>query len=70
MQRCVYAIPSRPLGCTDEMMNLEKDAEESRISPMNFHKKLQVSLSFTFQIGFYFLLDSFIYFHFFPYFIC
>lgn len=44
MQRCVYAIPNRPLHYTDEMMKLEKDVEESQISPTDFHKKLQVSL--------------------------
>lgn len=44
MQRCVYAIPNRPLHYTDEMMKLEKDVEECRISPTDFHKKLQVSL--------------------------
>lgn len=42
MQRCVYAIPNGPLFQTDEIMKLEKDAEESRISPMAFRKKLQV----------------------------
>lgn len=46
MQRCVYAIPSRPLHLTDEMMELEKDVEESRISRTDFHRKLQVSLYF------------------------
>lgn len=46
MHRCVYAIPSRPLHHTDEMMELEKDVEESRISRTDFHKKLQVSLYF------------------------
>ncbi|XP_057454382.1 DNA polymerase alpha catalytic subunit-like [Lotus japonicus] len=45
MQRCVYAIPSRPLHYTDEIMNLEKDVQESRISPADFHKKLQGSVS-------------------------
>ncbi|KAH9711929.1 DNA polymerase alpha catalytic subunit [Citrus sinensis] len=41
MQRCVYAIPNGSLFQTDEIMKLEKDAEESRISPMAFRKKLQ-----------------------------
>ncbi|KAK4262306.1 hypothetical protein QN277_027885 [Acacia crassicarpa] len=45
MQRCVYAIPSRPLHHTDEMMELEKDVEESRISRTDFHKKLQDMVS-------------------------
>ncbi|XP_061341474.1 DNA polymerase alpha catalytic subunit [Gastrolobium bilobum] len=45
MQRCVYAIPSRPLHYTDEMMKLEKDVQESRISPADFHKKLQDAVS-------------------------
>ncbi|XP_057449530.1 DNA polymerase alpha catalytic subunit-like [Lotus japonicus] len=45
MQRCVYAIPSRPLHYTDEIMNLEKQVQESRISPADFHKKLQDSVS-------------------------
>lgn len=43
MQRCVYAIPNRSVFDVDEMVKLEKDAEESRISPVDFRKKLQVS---------------------------
>ncbi|XP_054824492.1 DNA polymerase alpha catalytic subunit isoform X2 [Prosopis cineraria] len=45
MQRCVYAIPSHPLNHTDEMMELEKDVEESGISRTDFHKKLQDMVS-------------------------
>ncbi|XP_027362652.1 DNA polymerase alpha catalytic subunit [Abrus precatorius] len=45
MQRCVYAIPSHPLHCTDEMMSLERDVQESRISPADFFKKLQDAVS-------------------------
>ncbi|KAF7803369.1 DNA polymerase alpha catalytic subunit [Senna tora] len=41
MQRCVYAIPNHPLHCTDEMMKLDKDVEESRISCTERHKKRQ-----------------------------
>ncbi|GMN30176.1 hypothetical protein TIFTF001_002720 [Ficus carica] len=41
MQRCVYAIPNRSVFDVDEMVKLEKDAEESRISPVDFRKKLQ-----------------------------
>lgn len=44
MQRCVYAIPNSPLFQTDEMMKLEKDAEESRISSADFRKKLHVGV--------------------------
>ncbi|RDY09686.1 DNA polymerase alpha catalytic subunit, partial [Mucuna pruriens] len=45
MQRCVYAIPSRPLHCTEEMMSLERDVKESRISSADFFKKLQSAVS-------------------------
>ncbi|CAN1190341.1 DNA polymerase alpha catalytic subunit [Linum perenne] len=41
MQRCVYAIPNNSVFQTDEMLQLEKDVEESRISPAEFRKKLQ-----------------------------
>ncbi|MCI25612.1 DNA polymerase alpha catalytic subunit-like, partial [Trifolium medium] len=41
MQRCVYAIPSHPLHSIDEMIKLEKDVQESRVSPADFRKKLQ-----------------------------
>ncbi|KAG2375982.1 DNA polymerase alpha catalytic subunit [Vigna angularis] len=41
MQRCVYAVPSRPLLRTEEMMSLERDVQESRISSADFFKKLQ-----------------------------
>ncbi|XP_014520971.1 DNA polymerase alpha catalytic subunit [Vigna radiata var. radiata] len=41
MQRCVYAIPSRPLLRTEEMMSLDRDLQESRISSADFFKKLQ-----------------------------
>ncbi|PON43001.1 DNA polymerase alpha catalytic subunit [Parasponia andersonii] len=40
MQRCVYAIPNKSLFNSDELMKLEKDAEESQISPADFRKKL------------------------------
>lgn len=43
MQRCVYAIANKSSFNADELMKLEKDAEESRISPADFLKKLQVS---------------------------
>ncbi|KAJ0041257.1 hypothetical protein Pint_28022 [Pistacia integerrima] len=41
MQRCVYAIPNGSLFQTDEIMKLEKDAEESCIAPAVFRTKLQ-----------------------------
>ncbi|KDP31949.1 hypothetical protein JCGZ_12410 [Jatropha curcas] len=41
MQRCVYAIPNGTIFHTNEMIKLKKDAEESRISPTEFRKKLQ-----------------------------
>lgn len=44
MQRCVYAIPNGSLFQTDEIMKLEKEAEESCIAPAVFWKKLQVGL--------------------------
>jgi len=44
MQRCVYAVPTRPLLRTEEMTSLERDVRESRISSADFFKKLQVSL--------------------------
>jgi DNA polymerase alpha subunit A len=43
MKRCVYAIPNGSLFHSEEMIKLEKDVEESRISPTVFHTKLQVS---------------------------
>lgn len=46
MQRCVYAIPSSPLQRTEEMMSLERDVQESRISSEDLFKKLQVSYYF------------------------
>ncbi|WJX55345.1 DNA-directed DNA polymerase [Trifolium repens] len=45
MQRCVYAIPSHPLHSIDEMIKLEKDVQESRVSPADFRKKLQDAVS-------------------------
>ncbi|KAK2367760.1 DNA polymerase alpha catalytic subunit [Trifolium repens] len=47
MQRCVYAIPSHPLHYIDEMIKLEKDVQESQISPADFRKKLQDAVSDT-----------------------
>ncbi|XP_024931872.2 DNA polymerase alpha catalytic subunit isoform X1 [Ziziphus jujuba] len=41
IQRCVYAVPNSSSFHSDEMVELEKDAEESRISPTEFRKKLQ-----------------------------
>ncbi|KAJ6288671.1 hypothetical protein OIU76_024620 [Salix suchowensis] len=41
MHRCVYAIPNSSIFHTDEMIMLEKEVEESRISSTDFHKKLQ-----------------------------
>ncbi|WCJ31178.1 DNA polymerase alpha catalytic subunit [Euphorbia peplus] len=40
-QRCVYAIPNGSIFHTDEMMRLEKDIEESKISSAEFYRKLQ-----------------------------
>ncbi|KAK7300636.1 hypothetical protein RJT34_11484 [Clitoria ternatea] len=45
IERCVYAIPSRPWLRYDEMMNLEKDVQESRVSQQDFHKRLQDAVS-------------------------
>ncbi|KAK7307110.1 hypothetical protein VNO77_39879 [Canavalia gladiata] len=45
MQRCVYAVPSCPLHSTDEIMSLERDVQESRISSVDFFKKLQDAVS-------------------------
>ncbi|KAI8029265.1 DNA polymerase alpha catalytic subunit [Camellia lanceoleosa] len=41
MQRCAYAIPNASLFHNEIIMKLEKDAEESRISPTAFRAKLQ-----------------------------
>ncbi|KAA8547110.1 hypothetical protein F0562_003539 [Nyssa sinensis] len=41
MQRCVYAIPNGSLFQNDMVLKLEKDFEESRISPTDFRSKLQ-----------------------------
>ncbi|XVF15540.1 hypothetical protein REPUB_Repub09cG0162700 [Reevesia pubescens] len=40
MQRCVYAIPGNSIFHNAEMVKLEKDAEESKISPSGFQTKL------------------------------
>ncbi|XP_022741467.1 DNA polymerase alpha catalytic subunit isoform X2 [Durio zibethinus] len=40
MQRCVYAFPHNSIFHNDEMVKLEKDAEESKISPSGFRTKL------------------------------
>ncbi|XVE87107.1 hypothetical protein DITRI_Ditri18aG0089600 [Diplodiscus trichospermus] len=39
-QRCVYAVPNSSIFHNDEMVKLEKDAEESKISPSGFRTKL------------------------------
>lgn len=49
MQRCVYAIPSSPLLQVDEMMKLDKDLKESRISPADVQKKLHVGVSLVYK---------------------
>ncbi|KAF2295265.1 hypothetical protein GH714_032367 [Hevea brasiliensis] len=41
MQRCVYAIPNGSVFHTEEMLKLEKEAEESQISPSEYRKRLQ-----------------------------
>lgn len=43
MQRCVYAIPNGSVFRSEEMMNLEKEVEQSHISRTAFLSKLQVS---------------------------
>ncbi|XP_065875108.1 DNA polymerase alpha catalytic subunit [Euphorbia lathyris] len=40
-QRCVYAIPNGSIFHTDEMIKLEKDIEETKISSAEFYRKLQ-----------------------------
>ncbi|XVF61189.1 hypothetical protein PTKIN_Ptkin08bG0110100 [Pterospermum kingtungense] len=40
MQRYVYAIPNNSIFHNDEMLKLEKDVEESKISPPDFRTKL------------------------------
>ncbi|KAG5069905.1 hypothetical protein JHK85_002282 [Glycine max] len=45
MQRCIYAVPSLSLHRTEEMMSLERDVQESRISSADFFKKLQDAVS-------------------------
>ncbi|EOX91455.1 DNA polymerase alpha catalytic subunit isoform 1 [Theobroma cacao] len=40
MQRCVYAIPNNSVFHNDEMVKLEKDGEESKISSSGFRTKL------------------------------
>ncbi|KAK7252825.1 hypothetical protein RIF29_37045 [Crotalaria pallida] len=45
IHRCVYAVPTRPLHYTDEIVKLEKDFQESQISSADFHKKLQDAVS-------------------------
>lgn len=42
MQRCVYAIPNGSFFQNDTVIKLEKDVEESKISPTAFRSKLQV----------------------------
>ncbi|KAL4577433.1 hypothetical protein LXL04_013542 [Taraxacum kok-saghyz] len=40
MQRCMYAIPNGPVFEDSVILNLERDLEESKISPATFHTKL------------------------------
>lgn len=42
MQRCVYAIPSGLLFDSHDILKLEKDVEESRITAADFRAKIQV----------------------------
>lgn len=41
MQRCIYAIPSASFLHSDEMLELQKDAEQSKLSPADLRAKLQ-----------------------------
>lgn len=41
IQRCVYAIPDHAIFNNGEMLKLEKEVEESLISPSDFRRKLQ-----------------------------
>lgn len=45
MQRCVYVVPNASVFDSYEIMKLEKDVEESRISQADFHAKLLVCWS-------------------------
>ncbi|KAI3521012.1 hypothetical protein L1887_10469 [Cichorium endivia] len=40
MQRCMYAIPNGPVFEDSVIMKLEREVEESKISPKDFHTKL------------------------------
>ncbi|KAL6506184.1 hypothetical protein OROGR_024365 [Orobanche gracilis] len=40
MQRCVYAIPDSSIFTQNSIMELERQAEESKISTADFHAKL------------------------------
>lgn len=61
MQRCVYAIPNSSLFKSDEIMKMEKDVEESRITPSEFRTKLQVSIYIS-MIGKYYFSFAVIFF--------
>ena len=58
MQRCVYAIPNGSLFHSEEMIKLEKDLAESRVSPTVFHTRLQVRYIFVNNIELYIYLFS------------
>lgn len=66
MQRCVYAIPNGSLFHSNEVIELEQDAEKSRISSETFHTKLHVSIHFCIGISFnsffpFFHADAFVF---------
>lgn len=42
MQRCIYAIPNGSMFQNDTVTKLERDVEESKISPTTFRTKLHV----------------------------
>lgn len=44
MQRCLYAIPNGSVFQTEMITKLERDVEESKISPTTFRSKLHVHI--------------------------
>ena len=45
IQRCVYAIPNESVFPSHELITLEQEVKDSKLSPESFRGKLHVSLT-------------------------
>lgn len=45
IQRCVYAIPNDSVFPSHELITLEQEVKDSKLSPESFRGKLHVSLT-------------------------